>query len=190
MIPDDTSFRHDLFHEIHNVKLAGHQGIHKLLSFISHRYVGNHLRRDIHDYINTCPECQKAKPRHDKPYGISMPLPIAQTPWTDISMDLITSLPISDGYNAIFVVVDRFSKMSHFIPTHNTADAPQLARLFIDNIVKLHGFPKSIISDRDTRFVSVFWKEIWYQIGTTLCLSTANHPQTDGQTERTNRTLE
>ena len=190
LIPDDTSFRHDLIHEIHDTVLSGHPGIHKLLSFISLRYVGNHIRRDILEYVNTCPECQKAKPRHEKPFGICTPLPIAHTPWTDISMDLIMSLPTSNDYNAIFVVVDRFSKMAHFIPTQTTVDAPQLARLFLDNIVKLHGFPKSIVSDRDPRFVSIFWKEVWNTIGTSLRISTANHPQTDGQTERTNRTLE
>ena len=190
LIPDDTSFRHDLIHEIHDTVLSGHPGIHKLLSFITLRYVGNHIRRDILEYVNTCPECQKAKPRHEKPFGICTPLPIAHTPWTDISMDLIMSLPTSNDYNAIFVVVDRFSKMAHFIPTQTTVDAPQLARLFLDNIVKLHGFPKSIVSDREPRFVSIFWKEVWNTIGTTLRISTANHPQTDGQTERTNRTLE
>ena len=190
LIPNDTNFRFDLFKEIHDTKLAGHQGINKLLSFVSERYIGTQLRSDIHDYIKTCPECQKAKPRHDKPFGHIMPLPIAQSPWTDISMDLITQLPESDNSDAIFVVVDRFSKMAHFIPTTTTADAPALAQLFLTHIVRLHGFPKSIISDRDTRFVSVFWNEVWKTIGTTLRMSTANHPQTDGQTERTNRTLE
>ena len=85
-----------------------------------------------------------------------MLLPIAQSPWTDISMDLITQLPESDSSDAIFVVIDRFSKMAHFIPTTTTADAPTLAQLFLAHVVRLHGFPKSIISDRDTRFISVF----------------------------------
>ena len=92
LIPDDTSFRHDLIHEIHDTILSGHPGIHKLLSFISLQYVGNHIRRDILEYVNTCPECQKAKPRYEKPFGICTPLPIAHMPWTDISMDLIMSL--------------------------------------------------------------------------------------------------
>ena len=89
-------------------------------------------------------------------------------------MDLITQLPESDNSDAIFVVVNRFSKMAHFIPTTTTADAPILAQLFLTHIVRLHGFSKSIISDRDTRFVSVFWNEVWKTIGTTLRMSTAN----------------
>ena len=100
-------------------------------------------------------------------------------------MDLITSLPTSDSFDAIFVIVDRFSKMAHFIPTNTTADAPTLASLFITNIVRIHGIPRSIISDRDPRFVSTFWRELFEQLQTTLRFSTANHPQTDGQTERT-----
>ena len=115
-----------------------------------------------------------------------MPLPIAQSPWTDISMDLITQLPESDNSDAIFVVVDRFSKMAHFILTTTTADAPALAQLFLTHIVRLHGFPRSIISDRDTRFVSVFWNEVWKTIGTTLRMSTGK-PSTNRWPNRTNK---
>ena len=119
-----------------------------------------------------------------------MPLQPPEAPWQDVSMDLIVQLPQSQTYNAVFVVVDRFSKMAHFIPTQTQVNAPDLARLFLDNIVRLHGFPRSIVSDRDPRFLSNFWKELFSLTHTTLRLSTANHPQTDGQTERTNRTLE
>ena len=105
-------------------------------------------------------------------------------------MDLIVHLLQSQSYNAIFVVVDRFSKMAHFIPTQTQINAPDLAKLFLDNIVRIHGFPRSIVSDYDSRFLSNFWRELFSLTNTTLRFSTANHPQTDGQTERTNRTLE
>ena len=119
-----------------------------------------------------------------------MPLQPPEDVWQDISIDLIVSLPLSLNFDAIFVIVDRFSKMSHFIPTTTTVTTPQLAQLFLDNIVRLHGFPRSIVSDRDSKFLSHFWQELFSIVDTTLRFSTANHPQTDGQTERTNRTLE
>ena len=115
---------------------------------------------------------------------------LLKEPWQDISMDLIVYLPNSQTYNAIFVVVDRFSKMAHFIPIQIQISAPELAQIFLDNVVRLHGFPRSIVSDRDPRFLSHFWRELFLLTDTTLRFSMANHLQTDGQTERTNRTLE
>ena len=106
-------------------------------------------------------------------------------------MDLITQLPRTrTGYDAIFVVVDKYSKMIHCIPTTTTVTAPQLANLFFREIVRHHGLPTSIISDRDPRFTSSFWSELWKRLGTKLAMSTAYHPQTDGQTESANRTIE
>ena len=106
-------------------------------------------------------------------------------------MDFITQLPRTRlGHDALLVVVDKYSKMIHCIPTTTTVTAPQTAQLFIDNVVRLHGCPTSIISDRDTRFTSQFWQELWSRLGTKLAMSTAYHPQTDGQTERANRTIE
>jgi transposase InsO family protein len=106
-------------------------------------------------------------------------------------MDLITQLPHTKaGNDAIVVVVDKYSKMLHCIPTTTTVTARQLAKLFFNEIVRLHGVPSSIISDRDPRFTSSFWQQLWKQLGTRLAMSTAYHPQTDGQTERANRTIE
>ena len=189
-LPDDVSLRQDVFKEIHDTPLAGHPGFHKLISYIHRHFVGPRLRPDVLDFVRSCPQCQIAKPRHTKPYGQITPLQPPEEPWQDISMDLITELPASESYTAIYVIVDRFSKMAHFIPTQHTDDAPKLALAFFNNIVKLHGFPRSIISDRDARFLSNFWTELFALSDTTLRFSTANHPQTDGQTERTNRTLE
>ena len=190
LLPHDKQLRSKLFQEIHDTPLHGHPGFHKMLSYTLRHFVGPHLRADILDFVTTCPQCQIAKPRHTKPYGQIMPLQPPEDVWQDISIDLIVSLPLSLNFDAIFVVVDRFSKMSHFIPTTTTVTTPQLAQLFLDNIVRLHGFPRSIVSDRDSKFLSHFWQELFSIVDTTLRFSTANHPQTDGQTERTNRTLE
>ena len=189
-IPDDINLRTIIFTELHNTPFSGHPGFHKFYAYIQRHFTGPRIRDDILDFVRTCPECQKSKPRNQRPYGILLPLTPPQDPWQDISMDLITGLTKSNNCNAIFVIVDRFSKMAHFIPTTMRADAPALAQLFLDHIVRLHGMPQSILSDRDPRFLSLFWKELFTLTDTTLRFSTPNHPQTDGQTERTNRTLE
>ena len=189
-LPDDPDLRQALFREVHDSPLAGHPGYHKMIIYVRRHFVGLRLHADVLDYVRSCPACQIAKPRHQRPYGTIMPLQPPEEPWQDLSMDLITQLPLSSSFDAIFVVVDRFSKMAHFIPTTTTADAPALAKLFFDVVVRFHTFPRSIVSDRDSRFLSSFWTELFEQAQTTLRFSTANHPQTDGQTERTNRTLE
>jgi len=145
----------------------------------------------IHQYVTSCDACQRNKPSQQSPMGLSMPLPIPNRPWQQVSMDLITGLPRSrSGNDAIVVFVDKLTKMVHYVACKTAVSAPELATLFLREVVRLHGVPESILSDRDARFTANFWRSFWSQLGTTLTMSTAYHPQTDGQTERANRTLE
>ena len=145
------------------------------------------MDKTIKEYVESCQHCQEDKARRHKRYGLLSPTETPYKPWDDISMDFITDLPASEGHTEIWVVIDRFTKMAHFIPLHkDKKKAPDLAKIFVKEIWRIHGVPKSIISDRDTRFTSDFWKEFLKILDIKPRMSTAYRPETDGQTERTN----
>ena len=144
----------------------------------------------ITNWVTTCDSCQRNKATRHKRFGVLMPLEVPYSPWESISMDFIVGLPESDGCTQIWVIVDRFSKMAHFIPLPTKVTAPELARIFLREIWKLHGLPASIVSDRDSKFTGHFWTELLKLLEIKRKMSVAGRAQTDGQTERTNQILE
>ena len=190
-VPADPTLRTKILREVHDTPTSGHLGATKTLELLSRDFYWPKMRTTVADYVSTCDACQRSKPVNQKPQGLLQPLPIPEGKWTTVTMDLITGLPKTKrGHDSLFVIVDKFSKMAHYVPTVKTVTAPDLAKLFMDNIFRLHGPPKTIISDRDPKFTSRFWQALFKMCGTKLTMSTAYHPQTDGQTERQNRTIE
>jgi hypothetical protein len=184
-----SSVRLLLLQEAHGGGLMGHFGVYKTHEVLAAHFFWPRMRADVERLVARCTTCQKAKSRLNN-HGLYMPLPVPTAPWLDISMDFVLGLPrTKKGRDSIFVVVDRFSKMAHFIPCHKTDDASNVAELFFREIIRLHGIPNTIVSDRDAKFLSHFWRSLWNKLGTKLLFSTTCHPQTDGQTEVVNRTL-
>ena len=148
------------------------------------------MRETSKRYVKNCDMCQRSKVVRHAPYGMLQSNEVPDQPWKSIAMDLITDLPNSDGYGTILVIIDRLMKISHFIPCRKDLDARQFATLFLKEIIRLHGIPRNIITDRGSLFTSELWKHITEKLGIERRLSMAFHPQTDGQTEWTNGILE
>jgi hypothetical protein len=190
-VPNDVVLQTRIMHECHDAPTGGHLGKEKTIEQVKRRFYWPGMDATIQRYVTSCDACQRNKPSQQSPMGLLKPLPIPDRPWQQVSMDLITGLPRTRrGNDAIVVFVDKLTKMVHYVPTTTNVTAPQLADIFMREVVRLHGVPESILSDRDPRFTAHFWRAFWAQLGTTLTMSTAYHPQTDGQTERANRTLE
>jgi RNase H-like domain found in reverse transcriptase/Reverse transcriptase (RNA-dependent DNA polymerase)/Integrase zinc binding domain/Integrase core domain/Chromo (CHRromatin Organisation MOdifier) domain len=189
--PDSDAIKLAILRQCHDAAPAGHFGQAKTHELVTRDFYWPRLRRFVNRYVSTCDTCARAKaPRH-KPHGLLAPLPVPTRPWRSISMDFIVSLPVSpSGNDAIFVVVDRFTKMAHFVPLRTTADAPDVAQLFFQHVFRHHGLPDDIVSDRGSVFTSRFWKTLVAHLGVTPNMSTSFHPQSDGQTERVNQVLE
>ncbi|KAL4021738.1 hypothetical protein IC575_020549 [Cucumis melo] len=154
-------------------------------------YWWRNMKREVADFVSRCLVCQQVKAPRQRPAGLLQPLSMPGWKWESVSMDFITGLPKTlKGYTVIWVVVDRLMKSAHFVPGKSTYTASKWRQLYMTEIVRLHGVPVSIISDRDARFTSKFWKGLQLALDTRLDFSTAFHPQTDGQTERLNQVLE
>ena len=168
--------RNLLVREAREGGLMGHFGVQKTLDTLKEHFYWPNMKKDVQKFCEHCIVCKKAKSKVMS-HGLYTPLPIPDSPWIDLSMDFVLGLPrTSNGKDSIFVVVDRFSKMAHFIPCRKFDDVNHVVDLFFKEVVKLHGLPRSIVSDRDYNFLSQFWRILWGNLGTKLLFSTTCHP--------------
>ena len=189
-IPNNEELQTQIAKGCHDSQIAGHFGQEKTIEIVCRDFYWKGLTAWINDYVRSCDECQHNKsPRHAR-FGLLQPLQVPYAAWTSISTDFITQLPESKGRTQIMVVVDRFTKMAHFIALEQNATAKDVADIVLREVWKLHGLPTAIISDMDAKFSGEFWEALCKSHNIKRKMSTAYHPQTDGQTERTNQVLE
>jgi hypothetical protein len=185
------SMRTEIMTEHHANRVSGHFGWARTLDLISRQFWWPKLRESVQEYVQSCASCQRNKASTKRPFGLLNPLPIPDSRWHTVTLDFITDLPVStSGKDAILVLVDKLTKYVHLVPTRKLCTAEELSRLFLAHVFQYHGIPKVLISDRDPRFTSAFWRAFCNRLGIEPRFSTAFHPETDGQTERTNRVLE
>jgi hypothetical protein len=175
---------------MHSTVIGGHSGTKATYQRLKHLFQWKGMKKDMESFIQQCKICWQAKHESVHPAGLLQPLPIPQGAWQEITMDFIEGLPLSENCDTILVVVDRYTKYAHFLALKHPFTAKGVARLVMDNVVKLHGCPRTIVSDRDKVFLSMFWTELFTLLDTKLLKSSSYHPQTDGQSERVNQCLE
>lgn len=189
-IGQNSALQTKLIAAFHSSAIGGHSGQAATYQRLKNHFAWKGMKKVVESFIQQCSVCQQAKHSNIHPLGLLQPLPLPEGVWMDISMDFVEGLPKSQGFSVIMVVVDRLTKFGYFIPVKHPYTAATIAQLFLDNVVKLHGLPQTIVSDRDTIFVSSFWKALFKLYKVNLALSSAYHPQSDGQTERVNQCLE
>lgn len=195
-VPRDAAVRAEIMKICHDDPLAGHFGQRKTIALVRRKYYWPSMARDIRAYVTGCDICQRVKTPRQRKAGEMVPLGQPEYPFQSITLDFITDLPpstdeiTSEVFDALLVIVDRYTKRARYIPCSKTIDAPAFARLFVKHWFKDQGLPASIVSDRGSIFASKFWSALCYHLRVDRNLSTAFHPQTDGQTERQNQTLE
>ncbi|KAD5318298.1 hypothetical protein E3N88_18244 [Mikania micrantha] len=189
-VGNDSQLRTDIMTFCHSSPTGGHSGIYPTIQRVKSLFYWKGMSKHVRFFVKNCDVCQKSKYETVASPGLLEPLPVPRSLFTDITMDFITGLPMSQSKDTIFVVVDRLTKFAHFMALKHPYTAKQVAQVFMDTVFKMHGCPSSIVSDRDPLFLSRFWKEMMQLQGITLKMSSAYHPQSDGQTEVLNRCLE
>jgi len=178
-VPGGPNFRRQILKEGRQSCLSIHPGMTKMYKDLKESFWWNGMKSDVVDFVAQCLVCEKAKIEHQRPGGTLQPLDVPQWKWDSISMDFVTHLPRSTkGHDSIWVIVDRLTKYAHFLPMNQKWSMDRLAELYVRDVVRLHGVPESIVSDRDPRFTSLFWQSLQVALGIQLRLSTAYHPQT------------
>lgn len=175
-IPDNADLKAANLRRCHDDPVAGHPGRVRTYELLSRVFYWPGMLQYVYRWVRNCRDCRRNNPSREAHQGLLKPLAIPDRSWQDISMDFITHLPKSQGSDAVLVVVDRLTKMRHFIACTGSCNAEDTANLFVQRVWKLHGLPCSIVSDRGTQFASAFWKHLTSRLGIKNALSTAHHP--------------
>jgi hypothetical protein len=177
--------------EAHDLAYSIYPGSTKTYKDLKTRYWWYGMKRNVTEYVALCDTCQRVKAEHQRLARLLQPLKVPEWKWEEIGLDLIVGLPYTQaGYDSIWVIVDHLTKVAHFIPVMTTYSGAKLVELYMSRIVCSHVVPKEIVSERGSQFTSKFWENLHESMDTKLNFSPAYHPQTDGQTERTNQILE
>jgi hypothetical protein len=190
-VPNIKELKEKIHREAHESAYSIHPTGNKMYHDLKATYWWYGMKRDVAEYVALCDTCQRVKAEHQRPVELLQPLQVPEWKWEEITMDFIVGLPrTQSGYDSIWMIVDRLTKVAHFIPVKTTYSRPQLAELYMSRIVCLHGVPKKIVSDRGRQFILKFWERLYETLDTQLRFSSAYHSQTDGQTKRVNLILE
>jgi transposase InsO family protein len=190
-VPYNQELKNILLSEMHKVPYVGHPGYQKTIATVKKLYYWLGMKKEVAYFISKCLECQKVKAEHRHPAGLLQPFPIPEWKWEVVTMEFITKLPrTSKQHDSIMVVVDKLTKAAHFIPVKITHKEANIVDIYLKEVARLHGIPKMIVSDRDPKFTSNFWKGLFKGFGTDLNFSTTYHPESDGKTERVNQIIE
>jgi Integrase zinc binding domain len=174
--------RQTLMHDAHDIIVAGHLGIDKAIASIRKMFEWGGMSKDFAKYVRTCDRCQRNKPAPSKPIGLLHPLEVPSRNWEHVTMDFIMDLPKTKaGHDAVLVVVDKLSKAMTLIPTKSSVSAQQVAQLFLNDVYRLYGLLRKIISDADVRYTGMLWQELHRLLQTKLAMSSSFHSQIDGQ---------
>ena len=191
MYVPEGSLRLTLMHDTHDAVAAGHLGIDKTYEHLRRRFSWPRMKKNVYEYVRSCNSCQRNKASTQKPIGMMAPTEVPSRRWEHVTMDFVVRLPkTKEGYDAVMVIVCKLSKQVVFSPTTTDVSASGAAKLYVRDVYRHHGIPRKIISDRDGRFTSKFWTELHRLLDVRLAMSSAFHPQTDGQTEKANRSME
>jgi hypothetical protein len=189
-VPHDPDIIQLILEEHHDTYLGGHLGTAKTLESVRRYFFWLGMESSVRDYVRSCQSCQQNKATSKRPMGLLVPLPIPEERWESVSLDFVMGMrETAAGFDGIVVFVDRLSKMFHAFPVKSSITGEETAKLMIRQIFAYHGMPQTLVTDRDPRFTGAFWQEFWKGMGTRLSMSSSDHPQTDGQTERANRTI-
>ena len=188
-VPKGGDLKRRILYEFHDASMAGHPSVNRTIARVLSKFYFPDARVFVKNYVDECIICKRAKAIQQNKAAID-PLPVPSHPWHTCGMDFITSLPLCSGFDSVLVVVDHLTRLAHFIPCSSTITASETADIFVKDIIRLHGIPRTIISDRDPLFTSKFWDTLWRALGTKLNMSTARRPQTDGLSERANESFQ